>query len=152
MAKLVCENGDFLELDAFKRLSTGNEEDYIPDCTISVTIKAGTFFGVAEICSYATWLDSLCGELVEICRNYEGSASIESEDCCYWPSTITFTYSVRGYVKICGVLADDCPDGQKLNFSMSAPVGSFDSFLPELQAELALLKAPIRKRPRGRQK
>ncbi len=134
MAKLICENGDFFALDSFQRKSNVYDE-YTPDCSLTVTVKSGSFYGAVQMSTFVDLLKGWYQRISEICQNYQGSITLEDENPYYLPSTITFRYLSRGYIQVCGTLAEDCPNGQRLYFSVSAPVGNFDAFLSELRSE-----------------
>lgn len=136
MAKLICENGDYFELCSFEK-HDGSYENYEPDCSFFVAVKSGSFSGAVRIDSYVELLETWHGQLVGICQNYEGSTSLESEES---QSEVKFAYSERGYIQISGILAEDFAEEQQLKFSLSAPVGCFDTCLKEIQAEIARLK------------
>lgn len=139
MAKLICENGDYLEFYSFRKT---RDDEYSPDCSFSVYVKSRAFSGAAEVSTFLPALDNWYRRMTEICQNYEGAVTIQNDDYDYDIATVIhMEYTSQGYLRISGKLVEDwCDDSQQLLFFTTAPVGNFDTFLPELKSEIDRLK------------
>lgn len=139
MAKIVCENGDYLEFYNFKKWPKYDE--YSLTHSFSVYVKSGTFSGTGNISTFKHGLTRWYNELVEMCSKYSGEATIWDADYDYEIATsVKIEYKSLGHFKISGILIEDWQDGQKLFFHTSAAVSSFDTFLPALKREIEKVK------------